>query len=160
MNLLIKDKTSNLSTIKIQRSFKVKINRLQSQRIFPDFLDNSQYKLNGILRYEKIFGRGFISTGGKTTTEKIVGNVSFCNFYNKLILKNSDELTKRRKSPFCWLWNRRRRNFDGQKLRRNSTRHRSVTQYAFCRPVSAAFLIPIKTFKQGNEQRKMRFRTK
>jgi len=43
---------------------------------FQDFLDNSQYKLNGILRYEKIFGRGFISTGGKTTTEKIVGNMN------------------------------------------------------------------------------------
>jgi len=57
-----------------------KLTNFKSQRIFPDFLDNSQYKLNGILRYEKIFGRGFISTGGKTTTEKIVGNVSFCNF--------------------------------------------------------------------------------
>jgi len=38
---------------------------------FQQFLDDSQYKLNGILRYEKIFGRGFISTGGLTTTKVI-----------------------------------------------------------------------------------------
>ena len=36
--------------------------------------DNSQYLMNGILRYEKIFGRGFISTGGITTTKVICRN--------------------------------------------------------------------------------------
>jgi len=34
-----------------------------------EFLDNSQYKMSGILRYEWIFGDTFISTGGKETTE-------------------------------------------------------------------------------------------
>jgi len=43
---------------------------------FQQFLDDSQYKLNGILRYEKIFGRGFISTGGVTTTKEIVSKLN------------------------------------------------------------------------------------
>lgn len=34
-----------------------------------EFLDNNQYTLNGILRYEYIFGDNFISTGGLRTTE-------------------------------------------------------------------------------------------
>jgi len=37
-----------------------------------DFLDGSQYTENGILRYEKIFGRGFVSTGGRETTQECV----------------------------------------------------------------------------------------
>jgi len=32
------------------------------------FLDENQYTKNGILRYEKIFGQGFVSTGGKQST--------------------------------------------------------------------------------------------
>merc|ERR1712048_1154040 len=32
--------------------------------------------MNGILRYEKIFGRGYISTGGVTTTKEIVGKMN------------------------------------------------------------------------------------
>lgn len=35
---------------------------------FRDFLDTQQYSQNGILRYEKIFGPGFVSTGGIETT--------------------------------------------------------------------------------------------
>ncbi|GKD13402.1 phosphoethanolamine N-methyltransferase 3, partial [Tanacetum coccineum] len=31
---------------------------------FQQFLDNVQYKSSGILRYERIFGYGFVSTGG------------------------------------------------------------------------------------------------
>lgn len=31
---------------------------------FQKFLDNVQYKCNGILRYERIFGQGYVSTGG------------------------------------------------------------------------------------------------
>lgn len=34
-----------------------------------EFLDQNQYTKQGILRYEKIFGRGFVSTGGLDTTE-------------------------------------------------------------------------------------------
>lgn len=36
---------------------------------FQKFLDQNQYTENGILRYEKIFGRGFVSTGGLETTK-------------------------------------------------------------------------------------------
>jgi len=39
---------------------------------FQQFLDAKQYSRNGILRYEKIFGRHFVSTGGKGTTEEFV----------------------------------------------------------------------------------------
>jgi len=38
-------------------------------KTFQEFLDNQQYSKNGILRYEKIFGRTFISPGGVDTTE-------------------------------------------------------------------------------------------
>ena len=36
---------------------------------FQEFLDNQQYSNTGILRYEKIFGRTFVSTGGLDTTK-------------------------------------------------------------------------------------------
>lgn len=35
-----------------------------------DFMDNKQYTRNGVLRYEQIFGAGYVSTGGLITTEK------------------------------------------------------------------------------------------
>jgi phosphoethanolamine N-methyltransferase len=37
-----------------------------------DFMDHKQYSRNGVLTYEKIFGDGFVSTGGLTTTEKFL----------------------------------------------------------------------------------------
>ena len=39
---------------------------------FQKFLDNQQYTRNGILRYEKIFGEDYVSTGGITTTTEFV----------------------------------------------------------------------------------------
>ena len=36
---------------------------------FQQFLDNKQYTRRGILRYEKMFGAGFVSTGGLSTTK-------------------------------------------------------------------------------------------
>jgi len=56
--------------IKQRREAVEQIDNLDSKQ-FQQFLDDSQYKLNGILRYEKIFGNGFISTGGVTTTKVI-----------------------------------------------------------------------------------------
>jgi phosphoethanolamine N-methyltransferase len=41
----------------------------QSEKDFQKFLDENQYSIKGILRYEKIFGRGFVSTGGPETSE-------------------------------------------------------------------------------------------
>uniref|UniRef100_A0A672IYR3 phosphoethanolamine N-methyltransferase n=1 Tax=Salarias fasciatus TaxID=181472 RepID=A0A672IYR3_SALFA len=39
---------------------------------FQQFLDNQQYTSRGILRYEKMFGAGFVSTGGPSTTKEFV----------------------------------------------------------------------------------------
>ncbi|KAL6010125.1 Phosphoethanolamine N-methyltransferase [Asimina triloba] len=42
---------------------------------FQQFLDNVQYKCNGILRYECVFGEGFVSTGGIDTTKEFVAKL-------------------------------------------------------------------------------------
>ncbi|KAK9963740.1 hypothetical protein ABG768_006906 [Culter alburnus] len=39
---------------------------------FQEFLDNQQYTRRGILRYEKMFGSGYVSTGGLSTTKEFV----------------------------------------------------------------------------------------
>nr|XP_046262809.1 phosphoethanolamine methyltransferase isoform X3 [Scatophagus argus] len=39
---------------------------------FQQFLDNQQYTSRGILRYEKMFGAGYVSTGGFNTTKEFV----------------------------------------------------------------------------------------
>ncbi|XP_068653290.1 phosphoethanolamine N-methyltransferase-like [Aristolochia californica] len=42
---------------------------------FQRFLDSVQYKSNGILRYERVFGEGFVSTGGLETTREFVAKL-------------------------------------------------------------------------------------
>ncbi|XP_059643065.1 phosphoethanolamine N-methyltransferase 1-like [Cornus florida] len=49
--------------------------RSEDDRGFQQFLDNVQYKCNGILRYERVFGQGFVSTGGIDTTKEFVGKL-------------------------------------------------------------------------------------
>ncbi|XP_053304363.1 uncharacterized protein LOC128466925 [Spea bombifrons] len=44
----------------------------QGYGTFQQFLDNQQYSRRGILRYEKIFGEGFVSTGGLETTKEFI----------------------------------------------------------------------------------------
>ncbi|CAN6885937.1 unnamed protein product, partial [Brassica oleracea] len=44
----------------------------ENGRGFQRFLDNVQYKSSGILRYERVFGQGFVSTGGIETTKEFV----------------------------------------------------------------------------------------
>ncbi|CAF2100734.1 unnamed protein product, partial [Brassica napus] len=44
----------------------------ENDRGFQRFLDNVQYKSSGILRYERVFGQGFVSTGGIETTKEFV----------------------------------------------------------------------------------------
>ncbi|XP_024919003.1 phosphoethanolamine methyltransferase isoform X2 [Cynoglossus semilaevis] len=39
---------------------------------FQQFLDNQQYTKRGILCYERIFGAGYVSTGGPSTTKEFV----------------------------------------------------------------------------------------
>ncbi|XP_047330878.1 phosphomethylethanolamine N-methyltransferase-like [Impatiens glandulifera] len=46
-----------------------------NDRGFQKFLDNVQYKCNGILRYERVFGEGFVSTGGIETTKEFVAKL-------------------------------------------------------------------------------------
>lgn len=42
---------------------------------FQDFLDSVQYTMNGVKRYEWIFGETFLSTGGLKTTEDILKRI-------------------------------------------------------------------------------------
>ncbi|KAL8201946.1 hypothetical protein R6Q57_011093 [Mikania cordata] len=49
-----------------------KVVNTENDRGFQQFLDNVQYKNNGILRYERVFGPGFVSTGGIDTTKEFV----------------------------------------------------------------------------------------
>uniref|UniRef100_A0A1J3JVT4 phosphoethanolamine N-methyltransferase n=1 Tax=Noccaea caerulescens TaxID=107243 RepID=A0A1J3JVT4_NOCCA len=44
----------------------------ENDRGFQRFLDSVQYKSSGILRYERVFGQGFVSTGGIETTKEFV----------------------------------------------------------------------------------------
>uniref|UniRef100_A0A665XEH2 phosphoethanolamine N-methyltransferase n=1 Tax=Echeneis naucrates TaxID=173247 RepID=A0A665XEH2_ECHNA len=47
-------------------------NSQNSFSTFQQFLDNQQYTSRGILRYEKMFGTGYVSTGGPSTTKEFV----------------------------------------------------------------------------------------
>lgn len=49
--------------------------RSQDDKGFQRFLDNVQYKCSGILRYERVFGQGFVSTGGIETTKEFVAKL-------------------------------------------------------------------------------------
>ena len=70
-----------------------KMTTTDDQSTFQDFLDQQQYSKNGVLRYEKIFGPGFVSTGGLDTTKVCLMRISndcstlFRNSLNHLILK-------------------------------------------------------------------------
>ncbi|RWR94985.1 phosphoethanolamine N-methyltransferase 1-like protein [Cinnamomum micranthum f. kanehirae] len=49
--------------------------RSTNDRGFQRFLDNVQYKCSGILRYERVFGEGYVSTGGLGTTKEFVAKL-------------------------------------------------------------------------------------
>lgn len=42
---------------------------------FRHFLDGSQYQMQGILRYERMFGHGFVSTGGRQSTKEVISKI-------------------------------------------------------------------------------------
>lgn len=46
-----------------------------NDRGFQRFLDTVQYKCDGILRYERVFGQGYVSTGGIDTTKEFVAKL-------------------------------------------------------------------------------------
>ncbi|XP_033117626.1 phosphoethanolamine N-methyltransferase-like isoform X1 [Anneissia japonica] len=56
----------------LEKAFRTTTSSQHGYNTFQQFLDNQQYTQNGILRYERIFGPGFVSTGGKDTTEEFV----------------------------------------------------------------------------------------
>ncbi|KAL2901279.1 Phosphoethanolamine N-methyltransferase [Bienertia sinuspersici] len=49
--------------------------RSEDDKGFQQFLDTVQYKANGILRYERVFGPGYVSTGGFETTREFVSKL-------------------------------------------------------------------------------------
>ncbi|XP_031738143.1 phosphomethylethanolamine N-methyltransferase isoform X2 [Cucumis sativus] len=49
--------------------------RSDNDRGFQLFLDTVQYKSSGILKYERVFGHGFISPGGLETTKEFVAKL-------------------------------------------------------------------------------------
>ncbi len=59
---------------------------------FQEFLDSQQYTRRGILRYEKMFGSGYVSTGGCSTTKvrdaEFVGSYIFKKYNVKFIKKH------------------------------------------------------------------------
>ena len=56
---------------------------LSEMKTFQQFLDEEQYTMAGIKRYERIFGSGFVSPGGLETTSE---------FIDKLNLKTNDRV--------------------------------------------------------------------
>jgi len=47
----------------------------EKKRMLQMWLDQNQYTRNGILRYERIFGRTFVSVGGETTTREFTAQL-------------------------------------------------------------------------------------
>jgi len=70
---------------------------MPSTEEFQKFLDTHQYTTKGIKVYELIFGRTYVSTGGKDTTEKYTKGISLkiarkvpvCRFCQELPLKEN-----------------------------------------------------------------------
>lgn len=48
---------------------------MSKDKKFQDFLDEVQYTLNGVKRYEWIFGETWLSTGGKQTTDVVLSRI-------------------------------------------------------------------------------------
>merc|ERR1711992_527696 len=55
----------------------------QKEKMLQEWLDQNQYTRKGILRYEAIFGRTYVSVGGETTTK---------DFVERLDLKPGDKV--------------------------------------------------------------------
>jgi len=69
MQTYAKKKNNRNQICWLLQKLQVMSNENQGFQTFQQFLDNKQYSINGILSYEKIFGRHFVSTGGLETTE-------------------------------------------------------------------------------------------
>lgn len=103
---------------------------------FQAFLDENQYTRSGILRYERIFGPTYVSTGGAKTTEE------FCRELNLKVLHLPFTLLRFIFSLILLGWGNgagcRLRDWrigvpHGGHLRRGRTRGGSVDEYDFYR---------------------------
>ncbi|XP_064611284.1 uncharacterized protein LOC135475355 [Liolophura sinensis] len=68
----IKKKNNNAQVVWLLQKVRRQEGDNKGFATFQEFLDSQQYSRNSILRYEKIFGRTFVSTGGLETTEEFV----------------------------------------------------------------------------------------
>jgi len=68
----IKKKNNSNQIIWLIQKVKKDNSQNHGYKSFQEFLDNQQYSARGILLYEKIFGRTFVSTGGLETTKEFV----------------------------------------------------------------------------------------
>jgi len=68
----IKRKNNNNQVIWLIQKTKKDNTQNHGYKSFQEFLDSQQYSARGILLYERIFGRTFVSTGGLETTEEFV----------------------------------------------------------------------------------------
>lgn len=58
-------------------------------KTFQQFLDNQQYTKRGILRYEKMFGAGYVSTGGPSTTKVGKSQIIWLDANEKCVLEGN-----------------------------------------------------------------------
>ncbi|KAL3859677.1 hypothetical protein ACJMK2_009885 [Sinanodonta woodiana] len=58
----------------LQKNLRTNANN-HGYKTVQEFLDNHQYSEKGILRYEKIYGSTFVSTGGQDTTKEFVSKL-------------------------------------------------------------------------------------
>ncbi|XP_059147708.1 uncharacterized protein LOC131935364 [Physella acuta] len=68
----IKRKNNNNQMLWLLEKAKKDNSRNHGFKSFREFLDMQQYSTRGILLYEKIYGRAFVSTGGLETTKEFV----------------------------------------------------------------------------------------
>lgn len=55
---------------------KKKLTNHHGFKSLQEFMDHKQYTRNGVIRYERIFGDGFVSTGGIETTTKFLAELN------------------------------------------------------------------------------------
>ncbi|KAH9488113.1 Phosphoethanolamine N-methyltransferase 3 [Bulinus truncatus] len=68
----IKRKKNNNQMLWLLEKVKKDNSQTHGFKSFREFLDKQQYSTRGILLYEKIYGRAFVSTGGLETTKEFV----------------------------------------------------------------------------------------
>jgi phosphoethanolamine N-methyltransferase len=66
-------KSNDFKTAHVSFLFqKARLEDFHGFKTLREFMDHKQYSRRGVLTYEKIFGDGFVSTGGLTTTSRFL----------------------------------------------------------------------------------------